>query len=49
MKKLRFYFDGCDAYLNGWEFLFAVALGVGICATPFILKAFLLAVHFGGC
>lgn len=48
MRRLEFYFDGCDATLNGWEFLKAILLGVGICAAPFIIKAILLAVHFGG-
>lgn len=48
VKSLHFYFDGCDAYLNGFEFLGAVLLGVAICAAPFMIKAILLAVHFGG-
>lgn len=48
IKGIRFYFDGCDADLNGLEFLGAIVLGAAICAAPFVIKAILLAVHFGG-
>lgn len=48
IKDLRFGFSEVDADLNGFEFLGAVLLGVAICAAPFVIKAILLAVHFGG-
>lgn len=48
IKGMRFYFPEVDADLNGFEFLFAVLLGIAICAAPFVIKAILLAVHFGG-
>ena len=48
MKGLRFGFSEVDVDLNGWEFLAAVLLGIGICVTPFLIKWVLLVVHFGG-
>jgi len=48
LRNLRFGFSEVDADLNGLEFLGAIVLGVAICATPFVIKAILLAVHFGG-
>ena len=48
IKNTRFYFSEVDAELNGFEFMGAIILGAAICAAPFIIKAILLAVHFGG-
>lgn len=48
MNGLRFGFPDVDADLNGWEFLGALVLGVGICVLPFLIKWILVAVHFGG-
>ena len=48
LKNLEFYFPGCDATLDGFEFLGALALGIAICAAPFVIKWILIAVHFGG-
>lgn len=48
LKNLQFGFSEVDADLNGLEFIGAIVLGAAICAAPFVIKAILLAVHFGG-
>lgn len=48
IKRLEFHIPGCDAGLNVFEFLAAIALGVAICATPFLIKWILITIHFGG-
>jgi len=40
---MRIRFEEVDVDLTLWEFLKAVALGIAICAAPFIIKAVLLA------
>ena len=40
---MRIRFEEVDVDLTLWEFLYAVALGIAICAAPFIIKAVLLA------
>ena len=40
---MRIRFEEVDVDLTLWEFLKAVALGIVICAAPFIIKAVLLA------
>lgn len=38
VSDLRFGFSELDAYLNGWEMLGTVILGIVICAAPFVIK-----------
>lgn len=41
-ERVYFYFDGCDATLNFFEFIGAVITAAAICAAPFVLKWILL-------